>query len=88
MLSCSFAHMAKRPLVDFLIELGKSEELRREFNDDEKREKMLNKRGLKGHKALRRGATLEEVKAAVFAEDPNAQIEWWILVDRAPIPNT
>lgn len=79
-----------RPLIDFIIDLGKSKKLRDEFDDDRKRDKLLEKRGLARQPALQPGATVEQVKAAVIAEDPAGvgEIEFWILVGQAPIPNT
>ena len=80
----------KGRLTTFLIELANSPELLAEFQDDARRDGLLRKRGLHGNKALRRGATLEEVKAAVAEENPGLRqpiLAIWILVGREPIPN-
>jgi len=77
-------------LTSFLIELAESPELLAEFQDDDRRDDLLRRRRLHGNRALRKGATLEEVKAAVAAENPDLTqpiLEKWILVGRAPIPN-
>ena len=77
--------MAKKQVIPFLIALGESPELRAEFDDDDRRDELLKTWGVSGHPALRRGASLSEVKEAVAKEDPQAQLEWWILAGQAPI---
>lgn len=72
-------------MIPFLIALGESPELRAAFDDDGRRADLLREWGVSGHPALRRGASLDEVKNAVAQEDPQAQLEWWILMGRTPI---
>jgi hypothetical protein len=74
-----------RPLTDFLIELGSNPGTRKRYTRD--RDKLLQQRGLAGNEAFKDDATVEDMKSAVIAEDPNGvkQIENWILV--ASIPN-
>ena len=77
----------KGRLTLFLIELANDPNLLAEFQDDARREDLLTRKQLQGNRALRKGATLEEVKAAVAAENDgdDSIIDIWILVGRAPI---
>ena len=77
----------KGRLTLFLIELANDPNLLAEFQDDARRDDLLRRKQLQGNRALRKGATLEEVKAAVAAENDgdDSVIDIWILVGRAPI---
>lgn len=77
----------KRNLTSFLIALSDSAKLRDRFRDPEKREKLLRDWELTEHSALQPGATIDEVQAAVTEEGGLKQVEWWILVDQAPVQN-
>jgi hypothetical protein len=76
-------------LTEFLIELGNSPDLREAFQDESRREQLLEERGLAGHSALQPGASIEDVRVAVSDEQPGGEagIEWWILVNSAPVAN-
>jgi hypothetical protein len=76
-------------LTDFLIELSNSPELREAFQDESRREQLLEERGLAGHSALQPDASVEDLKSAVEVEQPGgeASVEWWILVNSAPVAN-
>jgi hypothetical protein len=84
--SCSFEQMPpQRKLTDFLIELATNQGTRKQYTRD--RDKLLERRGLAGNSAFKDDATVEDMKSAVIAEDPNGvkSIEKWIIV--ASIPN-
>jgi hypothetical protein len=76
-------------LTNFLTELSESPELREAFQDERRREQLLEERGLERHPALQPGASLEDVRGAVADEQPGGEagIEWWILVDSGPVEN-
>ena len=75
----SVADMARQKLTKFLIALAHSPELMDQFNGtDEQRQRLLEKWGVQDEPALERDATLEQVQAAVEAENEGADVAWWI----------
>jgi hypothetical protein len=72
-------------LTDFLVELGANPGTRKRYTRD--RDKLLAQRGLADSPAFKDDATVDDMRNAVIAEDPNgvSRIQTWILV--ASIPN-
>ena len=73
-------------LTDFLVELGTNPGTRQRYTRD--RDRLLRQRGLVDNDAFQDDATVDDMRNAVIAEDPNgvSRIEKWILV--SSIPNT
>jgi len=74
-------------VTTFLIALADSPKLRDKYRDPERRQRLLQQWDLAEHPAFQEGATLEEVQAAVKEEGGQELVEWWILVDQAPVQN-
>jgi hypothetical protein len=75
----------QRKLTEFLIELATNAGTRKRYARD--RDKLLEQRSLAGNAAFKDDATVDDMRNAVIAEDPEGvkRIEKWILV--ASIPN-
>ena len=76
-----------KKLTNFLIALSADSKTRDKYRNAAKRADLLEQYDLTGHPALQPGATTAQIKAAVEAETGLKQVEFWISVDGAPVPN-
>jgi hypothetical protein len=79
-----------KPLTRFLIALGHSSDMLREYRDDSKRTDLLREWGLEDHPALAPEATLRDIQDAVDAEqeadDPGMIVTPTLTAAAAPRP--